>query len=135
MRRESRPPRAVPSAHPPRSSACLERRRGARRVVPESSQGRGGGRQLDHRPPTETVKRAKPSVNGRTRRESSNVPDRYRGLITAAALECSSDNVTAALIAGILKEESDFNATFSDPATASYGIAGWTPSVFDAWIP
>lgn len=68
-------------------------------------------------------------------RPGAPVPDRYRGLITAAALECSSDNVTAALIAGILKEESDFNATFSDPATASYGIAGWTPSVFDAWVP
>jgi hypothetical protein len=41
--------------------------------------------------------------------------------------------VTPALIAGILKAESNFDPNYSDPDTASYGIAGWTPDVFHAW--
>jgi serine/threonine protein kinase len=61
------------------------------------------------------------------------VPAQYRDLITAAARSCPAAEVTPALIAAILKEESGFDPNFSSPQTASFGIAGWTPSVFKAW--
>lgn len=66
-------------------------------------------------------------------RPDAAVPAPYRDLITSAAQLCASQRVTPALIAGILKVESDFDPRFSDPATASYGIAGWTPAVFTSW--
>jgi len=61
------------------------------------------------------------------------VPAQYRDMITKAALLCARSDVTPALIAAVLKEESGFNPRYSDPATASYGIAGWTPAVFRSW--
>ena len=61
------------------------------------------------------------------------VPVEYRAIITNAANLCSAPAVTPALIAGILKAESNFDPNFSSPQTASFGIAGWTPSVFHAW--
>jgi DNA-binding SARP family transcriptional activator len=61
------------------------------------------------------------------------VPAQYRGIINRAAELCSAPAVTPALIAAVLKVESNFAATFSSPATASYGIAGWTPAVFRSW--
>ena len=61
------------------------------------------------------------------------VPAEYRDIITKAANLCAAPEVTPALIAGILKVESDFDPNFSSPQTASFGIAGWTPSVFHAW--
>jgi serine/threonine protein kinase len=61
------------------------------------------------------------------------VPAEYRDTITKAANLCAAPEVTPALIAGILKVESNFDPNFSSPQTASFGIAGWTPSVFHAW--
>lgn len=61
------------------------------------------------------------------------VPAEYRAIITSAANFCGAPAVTPALIAGILKAESNFDPNFSSPQTASYGIAGWTPAVFHAW--
>lgn len=42
---------------------------------------------------------------------------------------CQAPGVSPALVAAILKEESGFNPDFTDPATDSYGIGGWTPAV------
>lgn len=61
------------------------------------------------------------------------VPAEYRGIINSAANLCAAPEVSPALIAGILKAESNFDPNFSDPQTASFGIAGWTPDVFHAW--
>jgi DNA-binding SARP family transcriptional activator len=61
------------------------------------------------------------------------VPAQYRHIINRAAELCSAPAVTPALIAAILKAESNFAPAFSSPATASYGIAGWTPAVFRSW--
>lgn len=61
------------------------------------------------------------------------VPAEYRDTITKAANLCAAPEVTPALIAGVLKVESNFDPNFSSPQTASFGIAGWTPSVFHAW--
>lgn len=63
----------------------------------------------------------------------ADVPAEYRSIINGAANLCAAPAVTPALIAGILKAESNFDPNFSSPQTASFGIAGWTPSVFHAW--
>jgi hypothetical protein len=68
-------------------------------------------------------------------RPDAAVPARYRDVISRAAHACPTPEVTPALVAGVLKVESDFNPKFSSPATDSYGIAGWTPRVFTAWSP
>lgn len=68
-------------------------------------------------------------------RPDAAVPAQYRDIIRSAAHECPAAEVTPALIAGVLKEESGFDPDFSDPATESYGIAGWTPEVFRASAP
>jgi len=67
-------------------------------------------------------------------RPDAAVPAQYRDMITNAARLCAEQEVTPALIAAILKAESNFNPSFSDPSTASYGIAGWTPEVFHSWM-
>jgi serine/threonine protein kinase len=66
-------------------------------------------------------------------RPDAAVPAQYRDMISSAARECAEPEVTPSLIAAILKMESNFNPAFSDPSTASYGIAGWTPEVFRSW--
>lgn len=66
-------------------------------------------------------------------RPSAPVPAQYRDMITKAARLCAEEEVTPSLIAAILKVESNFDPAFSDPSTASYGIAGWTPEVFHSW--
>lgn len=40
-----------------------------------------------------------------------------------------------ALIAGLLKVESDFDADLNDPDKDEYGIVRWTPSVLQHWQP
>ncbi|HZP55140.1 serine/threonine protein kinase [Actinocrinis sp.] len=65
--------------------------------------------------------------------EHADVPFEYRSIINGAANLCAAPAVTPALIAGILKAESNFDPNFSSPQTASFGIAGWTPAVFHAW--
>ncbi|GAA1960201.1 serine/threonine-protein kinase [Catenulispora subtropica] len=68
-------------------------------------------------------------------RPGAAVPAQYRDAIRTAAHACPAPEVTPALIAGVLKEESGFDPDFADPATESYGIAGWTPQVFHAVAP
>jgi len=62
-------------------------------------------------------------------RAGSGIPARYEALIVQAGTACQSPGVSPALVAAILKAESNFNPDMSDPATESYGIAGWTPAV------
>lgn len=62
-------------------------------------------------------------------RAGSGIPARYEAMIVQAGTICQAPGVSPALVAAILKVESDFNPDMSDPATDSYGIAGWTPAV------
>ena len=62
-------------------------------------------------------------------RAGSHIPARYEALIVQAGTMCQAPGVSPALVAAILKEESGFNPDFTDPATDSYGIGGWTPAV------
>ncbi|MFJ8622552.1 serine/threonine-protein kinase [Kitasatospora sp. NPDC093550] len=63
----------------------------------------------------------------------SDVPVAYRGMIETAARRCPEPEVTPVLLAAMLKAESGFDPNAASPETGEYGIAMWTPSVFDAW--
>ncbi|MEU8889838.1 serine/threonine-protein kinase [Streptomyces sp. NPDC048442] len=63
----------------------------------------------------------------------SDVPEELRPVITRASAGCTDKEVTPALIAAMLKEESNFDAKAARPKDDEYGIAMWTPSVFNAW--
>jgi hypothetical protein len=67
-------------------------------------------------------------------RTDRGVPPSYRPLIVDAAHDCPHPDVTPALIAAMLKAESDFDPALSDPARDEYGIARWTPRVLRYWI-
>ncbi|WP_405647589.1 protein kinase domain-containing protein [Streptomyces sp. NBC_00019] len=67
-------------------------------------------------------------------RTGEGVPVAYRRLIVDSAHDCQQAEVTPALLAAMLKTESDFDAELSDPANNEYGIARWTPSVLRWWI-
>ncbi|MEV5438533.1 protein kinase [Streptomyces sp. NPDC052682] len=70
-------------------------------------------------------------------RTDRGVPVRYRRLIVDAAHDCVQQEVTPALIAAMLKAESDFDPELSDPDAGpegEYGIARWTPSLLRWWI-
>ena len=82
--------------------------------------------------PTTRPATATATARGELRPDSA-VPAQYRDVISHAAHACPAAEVTPALIAGVLKAESGFDPDFSDSATDSYGIAGWTPRVFAAW--
>lgn len=62
-------------------------------------------------------------------RQGADIPAGYASLIVQAGTMCKAPGVSPALVAAILKVESGFNPKMADPATSSYGIAGWTPSV------
>ncbi|MEV7353978.1 serine/threonine-protein kinase [Kitasatospora sp. NPDC091276] len=63
----------------------------------------------------------------------SDVPVAYRGMIEVAARRCPEPEITPALLAAMLKAESGFDPNAARPETGEYGIAMWTPAVFDAW--
>ncbi|GAA2918250.1 serine/threonine protein kinase [Streptomyces mexicanus] len=67
-------------------------------------------------------------------RTDKGVPVRYRRLIVDSAHACPRPEVTPALIAAMLKAESDFDPDLSDPGNQEYGIARWTPAVLRWWI-
>ncbi|MGC4914535.1 protein kinase domain-containing protein [Streptomyces albogriseolus] len=67
-------------------------------------------------------------------RTDRGVPAAYRLLIVETARDCRSEDVTAPLIAAMLKVESDFDPDLSDPARDEYGIARWTPRVLRWWM-
>ncbi|MCX4905998.1 serine/threonine-protein kinase [Streptomyces sp. NBC_00878] len=88
----------------------------------------GGGRA----PATEKVVQA--SYGDGELRTGKGVPAVYRPLIVDSAHECVQEDVTPALLAAMLKVESDFDPDLSDPAANEYGIARWTPRVLRWWI-
>ncbi|MFI1393479.1 protein kinase [Streptomyces sp. NPDC020681] len=65
--------------------------------------------------------------------EDSDVPRELRPVINEAAKRCTDKEVTPALLAAMVKAESGFDPKAARPATGEYGIAMWTPSVFNAW--
>ncbi|MFF0158868.1 serine/threonine protein kinase [Streptomyces sp. NPDC005263] len=67
-------------------------------------------------------------------RTDKGVPVKYRKLIVDAAHHCAQPDITPALIAALLKSESDFDPNLSDPAAGEYGIARWTPTILRWWV-
>ncbi|MFI6038536.1 helix-turn-helix domain-containing protein [Streptomyces sp. NPDC051315] len=65
----------------------------------------------------------------------ADIPQRYRPAIVAAGTSCAAPQVSPALVAAILKAESDFDPHLSDPAKDEYGIARWTPRVLRYYLP
>ncbi|MBV6702537.1 serine/threonine-protein kinase [Kitasatospora aureofaciens] len=63
----------------------------------------------------------------------SDVPAAYRGMIEDAARRCPEPEITPVLLAAMIKAESGFDPNAARPETGEYGIAMWTPSVFNAW--
>ncbi|MER6303729.1 serine/threonine-protein kinase [Kitasatospora sp. NPDC001539] len=63
----------------------------------------------------------------------SDVPAPYRGMIEDAARRCPEPEITPVLLAAMLKAESGFDPNAARPETGEYGIAMWTPAVFEAW--
>ncbi|GIM91825.1 protein kinase domain-containing protein [Paractinoplanes toevensis] len=68
-------------------------------------------------------------------RPGGEVPAQYRTVIAEAAHSCPKPAVTPALIAGMLRVESNFDPAKRSPQTDEYGIAMWTPTVFAGWAP
>ncbi|MEU6353954.1 protein kinase [Streptomyces sp. NPDC047072] len=67
-------------------------------------------------------------------RTDKGVPAVYRVLIVESAHDCAQRDVTPALVAAMLKAESDFDPDLSDPVNNEYGIARWTPRVLRFWM-
>ncbi|MEU3658450.1 protein kinase [Streptomyces sp. NPDC032940] len=67
-------------------------------------------------------------------RTDRDVPPAYRLLIVETAHDCDREEVTPVLVAAMLKVESDFDPSLSDPAKNEYGIARWTPQVLRWWM-
>ncbi len=63
----------------------------------------------------------------------ADVPAALRGPIEDAARRCPEPEITPALLAAMLKAESGFDPAAARPATGEYGVAMWTPTVFNAW--
>ncbi|MFF3072757.1 helix-turn-helix domain-containing protein [Kitasatospora sp. NPDC057904] len=72
------------------------------------------------------------AVPGAIRADAA-VPEQFRGAIELAARRCTEAEVTPALLAAMLKVESGFDPDLRDPKADEYGIARWTPAVFNAW--
>ena len=67
-------------------------------------------------------------------RTDKGIPVAYRRLIVDSAHACVRPLISPALIAAMLKAESDFDPGLADPARDEYGIARWTPRVLRWWI-
>ncbi|MFF7592966.1 protein kinase [Kitasatospora purpeofusca] len=63
----------------------------------------------------------------------ADVPAALRGPIEDAARRCPEPEITPVLLAAMLKAESGFDPAAARPATGEYGVAMWTPTVFNAW--
>ena len=55
-------------------------------------------------------------------RTDKGIPVKYRKLIVDSAHNCAQPEVTPALIAAMLKSESNFDPNLSDPVAGEYGI-------------
>lgn len=100
--------------------------------------GHGIGTRADHPPGARGAPRtATPAsaVYGASElRTDRGIPAVYRPPIVDAAHACRHPDVTPALIAAMLKTESNFDPDLSDPARDEYGIARWTPRVLRWWM-
>jgi serine/threonine protein kinase len=63
------------------------------------------------------------------------IPSKYRKLIVQAGTACDAAGISPALIAAMLKVESNFDPALSDPAKDEFGIARWTPRVLQFHAP
>ncbi|UYM07631.1 protein kinase [Solicola gregarius] len=63
----------------------------------------------------------------------ADVPARYRSVITKMAHRCADPLVTPAFVAAVLATESGFDRAKRSPQTGEYGIAMWTPAIFQVW--
>ncbi|MFI0454068.1 serine/threonine-protein kinase [Actinomadura sp. 6N118] len=72
---------------------------------------------------------------GRWIRTDRGIPTQYRRLIVRAGTWCEVRGLSPALIAAMLKAESNFDPHLSDPKSDEYGIARWTPAVLMHWQP
>ncbi|MEU0025210.1 protein kinase [Streptomyces sp. NPDC006335] len=84
--------------------------------------------------PSATASVAPATYGAAELRTDKGVPAAYRVLIVESAHDCAQQDVTPALIAAMLKAESDFDPDLSDPANDEYGIARWTPRVLRFWM-
>ncbi|MFI6504628.1 protein kinase [Nonomuraea typhae] len=76
------------------------------------------------------------AVDGNDLRPDAPVPGQYRDLIIQAGTRCDNiPGLSPALIAAMLKVESDFDPDLSDSKKDEYGIARWTPRVLRFWQP
>ncbi|KUL39742.1 protein kinase domain-containing protein [Streptomyces regalis] len=85
----------------------------------------------------ETTKVTAATYGASELRTDKGIPVAYRRLIVDSAHDCVQQEVTPALIAALLKAESNFDPDLSDPSVGEegeYGIARWTPSVLRWWI-
>ncbi|MFD5283336.1 protein kinase domain-containing protein [Streptomyces rubrogriseus] len=95
----------------------------------------GDGREPAAGPrPGGTASVAAASYGAAELRTDRDVPPAYRLLIVETAHDCDREEVSPALIAAMLKVESDFDPDLADPAKDEYGIARWTPSVLRWWM-
>lgn len=72
---------------------------------------------------------------GRWLRDDADIPREYRPLIVQAGTYCAEPGLSPALIAAMLKAESDYDPRLSDSVRDEYGIARWTPGVLWHWQP
>ncbi|MFC8085669.1 serine/threonine-protein kinase [Streptomyces sp. NPDC057340] len=84
--------------------------------------------------PGGTASAAAASYGAAELRTDRDVPPAYRLLIVETAHDCGREEVSPALIAAMLKVESDFDPDLADPVKDEYGIARWTPSVLRWWM-
>lgn len=79
---------------------------------------------------------ARPAQHHPLLNETAGIPVQYRSLIISAGTTCPQrPAVTPALVAAILKVESNFDADLSDPQNDEFGIARWTPRVLRYYLP
>lgn len=68
-------------------------------------------------------------------RPDSDIPREYRALIVEAGTMCDEPGLSPALVAGMLKVESNFDPNLVSMDTNEYGLARWTPSVLQYYLP
>ncbi|KUM74801.1 serine/threonine protein kinase [Streptomyces curacoi] len=97
----------------------------------------GGDKAGGGSPGGETTKVTAAGYGASELRTDKGIPVAYRRLIVDSAHDCVQPEVTPALIAALLKAESNFDPDLSDPDAGDegeYGIARWTPSILRWWI-
>ncbi|MFC5215409.1 protein kinase domain-containing protein [Streptomyces coerulescens] len=133
--RSPRLPRALLSRRRSRRTSVLA---AAAAVVAMSALGYGINTWADTGGTGGETEKVTPATYGAAElRTDKGIPAAYRRLIVDSAHDCVQREVTPALIAALLKAESNFDPDLSDPSAGKegeYGIARWTPSLLRWWI-